>query len=165
MPVIGKLHVAGMTVEELRDKLTEIAHREAASDALVQVELINFTVVVAGEVNSPRIVYISKNRYSILEAIGAAGDLTPYGERSRVLLIREEDGKKIYKRLDLNSSDILNSPYFYLRQNDYIYVEPNNIREENAKYNQNNSYKLTVISTIVSAASVIASLVIALTIK
>lgn len=82
-----------------------------------------------------------------------------------MLLIREEDGKKIYKRLDLNSSDILNSPYFYLRQNDYIYVEPNNIREENAKYNQNNSYKLTVISTIVSAASVIASLVIALTIK
>lgn len=165
MPIIGTIHVAGMTVEQLQEKLTEIAHREAAKDAVVKVELINFRVVVAGEVTSPHTIWINRNRYSILDAISDAGDLTPYGERSRVLLIREEDGKKIYKRLDLNSSDILNSPYFYLRQNDYIYVEPNKIRQDNSKYNQNNAYKLTVISTVVSAASVIASLVIALTVK
>ena len=164
MPVIGKLHVAGMTVEELRDKLTEIAHREAASDALVQVELINFTVVVAGEVNSPRIVYISKTDIRFSKPLGPPAT-SPLTVNVRECFLYARKTAKIYKRLDLNSSDILNSPYFYLRQNDYIYVEPNNIREENAKYNQNNSYKLTVISTIVSAASVIASLVIALTIK
>ncbi len=165
LPMIGEMHVAGMTTEELQKKLTEIAHREASKDAVVTVELLNFQVVVAGEVNNPKTIEVNKNRFSILDAISAAGDLTPYGERTNVLLIREENGKRVYKRLNLNSSDVLNSPYYYLRQNDYIYVEPNDIREANAKYNQNNSYKLTVISTIVSAASVIASLVIALTVK
>jgi len=165
MPVIGKIHVAGMTVEELQKQLTEIAHRDAANDAVVNVEIINFQVVVAGEVNNPKTINVYRNRFSILDAISSAGDLTPYGERSNILLIREENGKRIYKRINLNSSEILSSPYYYLQQNDYIYVEPNDIREANAKYNQNNSYKLTVISTIVSAASVIASLVIALTVK
>lgn len=165
LPIIGTMHVAGMTVEQLQEKLTEIARREAAKDAVVKVELVNFQIVVAGEVTSPRTIHVARNRFSILDAISAAGDLTPYGERSNVLLIREEDGKKVYKRLNLNSSEILNSPYYYLRQNDYIYVSPNNIRQENSKYNQNNAFKLSVISTIVSSASVIASLVIALTVK
>jgi polysaccharide export outer membrane protein len=80
-------------------------------------------------------------------------------------LIREVDGKRIYQRLNLNKSEVLSSPYFYLQQNDVVYVEPNEIRRENAKYNQNNSYKISVVSTIVSACSVIASLIIALTVK
>ena len=101
----------------------------------------------------------------ILDALTAVGDLTEYGERSNVLVIREEDGKRVAHRLNLNSADILTSPYFYLKQNDYVYVQPNEIRSDNSKYNQNNAYKVTVISTVVSAASVIASLVIALTVK
>ena len=91
--------------------------------------------------------------------------MTPYGERSNVLLIREKDGKKEYVHLDMNSSEVLSSPYYYLEQNDYIYVEPNKVRQANSKYNQDNAFKLSVISTIVSASSVIASLVIALTVK
>ena len=102
---------------------------------------------------------------TILEAISEAGDLTPYGRRDNVLVIREENGKRTYARVDLSSKDLLNSPYYYLKQNDYIYVEPNDIREANSRYNQDNAYKLSVTSTIVSAASVIASLVIALTVK
>ena len=79
--------------------------------------------------------------------------------------MREENGQRKFVHLNLNSADLLESPYFYLRQNDYVYVEPNKIRQANSKYNQDNAYKLSLTSTIVSAASVIASLVIALTVK
>ncbi len=164
MPVIGKLHVEGMTTEALQDKISEIVHKDVA-DAVVRVQLINFQVIVAGEVEKPATIKVNRNRFSILDALSAAGDLTPYGERSNVLIIREENGTRTFAHLDLNSSDILTSPYFYVKQNDYIYVEPNEIRQANSRYNQDNAYKLTVISTVVSAASVIASLVIALTIK
>lgn len=163
-PVLGKIHVAGLTTEELQHKLTELIGKDV-EDPLVSVSLVNFRVVVAGEVHAPRAINVGRSRFSILDAISEAGDLTVYGERSNVLLIREENGERKFVRLDLNSSETLNSPYFYLQQNDYIYVEPNKIRQANSKYNQNNSFKLTVISTIVSAASVIASLVIALTLK
>ena len=91
--------------------------------------------------------------------------MTEYGERENVVLIRETDGKREVHRLNLNDAAVLSSPYFYLQQNDVVYVEPNSIRQDNSKYNQNNSYKISVISTIVSAASVVASLVIALTVK
>jgi polysaccharide export outer membrane protein len=100
----------------------------------------------------------------VLDALTAAGDLTEYGERTNVLIIREENGKRTAHRLDLTSSDVLTSPYFYLQQNDYVYVTPNKIRQDNSKYNQNNAFKLSVTSTIVSGCSVIASLIIALAI-
>ncbi|MBQ4368042.1 MAG: polysaccharide export protein, partial [Muribaculaceae bacterium] len=82
-----------------------------------------------------------------------------------VLVIREQGGKKSYQNMNLADSNIFSSPYFYLQQNDVVYVEPNAIKIDNSKYNQNNAFKLSVISTVVSAASVIASLVIALTVK
>lgn len=101
---------------------------------------------------------------TILEALAAAGDLTQYGERSNVLVIRESpDGTRQYAHLDLNSADVLTSPYYYLQPKDYVYVAPNKIKQDNSKYNQNNSYKLSVISTIVSGCSVVVSLIIALT--
>lgn len=164
IPTIGTMHVAGLTVEELQQKLETIVRRDVA-DANVRVELVNFQIVVAGEVARPSTIRVNRQRFSILDALSAAGDLTPYGERDNVLIIREENGKRVFAHLDLNSSDVLTSPYFYLQQNDYIYVEPNKIRQANSRYNQDNAFKLTVISTVVSAASVIASLVIALTIK
>lgn len=164
LPVLGTVHVAGMSTEELQDKLTEMIRKDV-SDAIVRVQLVNFTVVVAGEVTRPAAIKVDGNRFSILDALGAAGDLTPYGERSNVLVIREENGKRTYARLDLNSSEILTSPYFYLKQNDYVYVEPNKVRQANSKYNQDNAFKLSVISTVVSATSVIASMIIALAVK
>lgn len=163
-PEIGKLHVAGMTTEQLQQELTRQISKDV-EDPMVIVDLVNFKVNVAGEVNSPGQIRVTRNRFSILDALSAAGDMTPYGERSNVLLIRENDGKKEYVHLDMNSSDVLKSPYYYLQQNDYIYVEPNKVRQANSKYNQDNAFKLSVISTVVSAASVIASLVIALTVK
>ena len=164
MPKLGTMHVAGLTVEQLHDQIAAKVQQDV-SDAIVRVEIVNFTVIVAGEVSHPQTVKVNRNRFSVLDAISAAGDLTPQGERSNILVIREENGKRVYNRLDLNKAETLTSPYFYLQQNDYVYVEPNKIREDNAKYNQYSAYKLTIISTVVSAASVIASLVIALTVK
>ena len=164
MPILGTIHVAGLSTEELQNNLTEMVRKDV-SDAIVRVQLVNFTVIVAGEVTKPAAINVTRNRFSILDALGAAGDLTPYGERSNVLVIREENGKRTYARLDLNSSEILTSPYFYLKQNDYVYVEPNKVRQANSKYNQDNAFKLSVISTIVSATSVIASMIIALAVK
>lgn len=164
MPEIGRLHVAGMTVEQLKDELTKKVTKKV-SDAVVNVQLLNFQVVVAGEVTRPSNIKINRQRYSILDALTAAGDLTPYGRRDNVLIIREENGKRVFARVNLNSADLLTSPYFYLKQNDYIYVSPNSILQDNARYNQNNAFKLTVVSTVVSAASVLASLLIALLVK
>ena len=164
MPTLGVIHVAGMTTEKLRQKISEDIHKDV-KDAVVRVQLVNFQVIVAGEVSRPSRLRVNRERFSILDALSEAGDLTPYGERSNILLVREENGKRVFHHLNLNSADILNSPYFYLQQNDYVYVEPNAIRQSNAKYNQDNAFKLQVISTVVSASSVIASLVIALTVK
>lgn len=163
-PVLGKLHVAGLTTQELTQELVTRISKDA-EDPIVRVQLVNFRINVLGEVKTPGAISVKKERYSILDALADAGDLTEYGERNNVLLIREVDGKRIYQRLNLNNSEVLSSPYFYLQQNDVVYVEPNEIRRENAKYNQNNAYKISVVSTIVSACSVIASLIIALTVK
>lgn len=163
-PVLGKIHVEGLTVEQLADKLTEEIGKNVDHPSVL-VKLLNFNVNVAGEVNNPGRIQVNTHRFTILDALAASGDLTEYGNRSNVLIVREVDGKKRYARLNLNATDLFNSPYYYLRQNDYIYVEPNKVKESNAKYDTNSAYKLSVISTIVSAASVIASLVIALSVK
>ena len=163
-PVLGEIHVAGKNVEQVAEDLTARIRRDVA-DANVSVILSNFTVNVAGEVAKPSKINVYSNRYTILDALAEAGDLTPYGERTNVLVIREENGERKFGRIDLTSSEALSSPYYYLRQNDYIYVEPNKVRQSNAAYDTNNAYKLQVTSTVVSAASVIASLIIALTVK
>lgn len=164
MPLIGTLHVEGMTVDSLTSVLTKRVAVDVV-DPIVRVELLNFKVNVLGEVHHPGQFTVRSRELSILEALALAGDLTEYGERTKVILIREEDGKVGYHNLDLSRSDIAASPYFYLQQNDVIYATPNKVREANSKYNQHNSYKLSLTSTIVSAFSVIASLVIALTVK
>lgn len=163
-PELGKLHVAGMTTEQIQAMLTKKISNDV-ENPIVIVDLVNFQVNVAGEVAVPGPIKVTRNRFTILDALSAAGDMTPYGERSNVLVIRENNGKKEYAHLNLNSSEVLTSPYYYMQQNDYIYVEPNKVRQANSKYNQDNAFKLSVVSTIVSATSVIVSLVIALTVK
>jgi len=161
-PILGKIHVAGQTTEQVKTKLTEMISKDV-TDPIVRVSLANFRVTVAGEVRQPSTFNVTRNRMSILDALAEAGDLTEYGDRTNVLVIREVNGERKYIHLNLNSSDILDSPYYYLQQNDYVYVAPNKIREGNSRYSTNNAYKLQVISTVVSACSVVASLVIALT--
>lgn len=160
-PVLGKIHVAGMTLEGLEQYLTEKIG-ENVVDPIVTVELTNFHINVIGEVNRPGMFIVNRERFSVLDALAQAGDLTAYGERNNVMIIREENGKRVAKRLDLNKVESLESPYFFLRQNDVVYVEPNTVRQANAKVDNDRQFRLSMTSVIVSAVSVIASLGIAL---
>ena len=162
MPVLGRLLVKGKTLNEISSEITALVSQNV-KDPLVRVDIVNFSVDVMGEVRTPQRVYSGHQLFTVLDALSQCGDLTEYGKRDRVYVIRTEEGKRSYHRLDLTNSEVFNSPYFYLKQNDVVYVEPNQIRIDNSKYNQNNAFKLSVISTVVSSVSVIASLVIALT--
>lgn len=161
-PMIGKLHVAGMTTKQLTEKLTELISVDVQNPN-IKVQILNFAINVLGEVNRPGRLNVLEEEFSILDALAASGDLTPHGQRQNILLIRRDGDKITYHHFDLTDSKSLESPYFFLRQNDVIYVEPDNVVADNAKYNTNNSYKIQVVSVIVSTVSVIASLVIALT--
>lgn len=160
-PKLGTIHVAGLTTAGLRDKLLRQIGKHV-KDPNVRVLITNFHVNVMGEVRNPHRIHVASERFSIFDALAAAGDMTEYGRRDNVTVIREEADSARYVRLDLRDPAITASPYYYLRQNDVVIVEPNDIRQANSRYNQNNAFKLSVISTIVGAVSVIASLVIAL---
>ena len=164
LPVLGEIQAAGLSTKEL-EAVIKNRVSEHVKDPFVRVEMINFTVNVMGEVRAPQRIVVGKERFSVLDALAAAGDLTEYGKRDNVLVIRTENGKSTYHRLNLTDGSIYASPYFYLQQNDVVYVEPNDIKIDNSKYNQFSAFKLSQLSTIVSLASVVASLVIALSVK
>lgn len=164
-PVLGTLHVAGMTTYELKE-LLEKRISDYVKDPIVSVTLQGYKITVIGEVGSAHTIYTAADRYSILNAIGDCGDLTEYARRDNILVMRQTADDRIeYGRLDLHSSKITESPYFWLRNNDVVIVEPNEVKQDNSKYNQNNAYKLSVVSTIVGISASIISLVIALAIK
>ena len=164
MPVLGKINVVGKTTREIEQMIFSRVS-QTVKDPFVRVELIGYFVNVMGEVKNPQRIHVNSERFTLLDALSAAGDLTEFGERGSVLVIREDNGKQTYHRINLADSNIFSSPYFYLQQNDVVYVEPTQIRIDNSKYNQNNAFKLSVVSTIIGAVSIIASLVIALTVK
>jgi polysaccharide biosynthesis/export protein len=125
-PILGNMMVAGLTKKELKEQLTKaLISKKLLVDPIVDVRYLNFRVSVMGEVAKPMVVTVPSEKISLLEALALAGDLTIYARRDNVLLIREENGKRIVKRLDLNSSSILTSPYYYLKSNDIVYAEPN----------------------------------------
>lgn len=164
IPVLGETKAIGLSTDELAAVIKNRVS-EQVKDPYVRVEMLNFTVNVMGEVKAPQRLVVGKERFSVLDALAAAGDLTEYGKRDNVLVIRTENGKSTYHRINLTDGSIYASPYFYLQQNDVVYVEPNAIKVDNSKYNQFAAFKLSQVSTIVSMASVIASLVIALCVK
>lgn len=163
-PLVGRLKVEGLTTGEVAELLTDEISKDV-KNPYVRVQFAKFRVNVMGEVLRPGMQEVKTERYSILDALGAAGDMTQYGRRTDVLLIREENGTRTYHRLDLTSADVLKSPYFYLQQNDVVYVAPNDVKQSNAEYNQNNSFKMQIVSSTISAISVITSLIIALVVK
>ncbi len=160
-PVLGRIHVGGQTTGQVAEYLTRrIAENVEAP--IVTVSLVNFKVKVLGEVAKPGSFLMDTERVTVLDALAEAGDLTMYGRRDDVIVIREEGGQAAYHKLNLNDSRIVSSPYYYLKQNDVVYVSPTDARRGAADYNQNNSYKVSVVSAIISACSVVASLIIAL---
>ena len=164
-PVLGTIHVAGMTTYELKDYLIKRISAYV-KDPIVTVSLSGYKITVIGEVGAPHTIITRADRYSILNALADCGDLTDYAKRDNILVMRRTaDGNFEYGRLDMHNSDIAKSPFFWLKNNDIVIVDPNNIKQDNSKYNSNNAYKLSVVSTIVGISASIVSLVIALAIK
>lgn len=125
-PILGKIQVAGLTKSELTEFLRKtLVDKKLLIDPIVITNFLNFRVTVLGEVSRPMVVNVPNEKISLLEAIGMAGDLTIYARRDNILIIREEKGKRILKRLNLNSGNIFMSPYYYLKSNDIVYAEPN----------------------------------------
>jgi polysaccharide export outer membrane protein len=125
-PVLGEIKVTGFTTNELRIKITnELQTRKLLIDPIVIIRQLNFKVSVLGEVSRPTVVNVSSEKISLLEALGLAGDITIYGKKDNVMIIREEAGVKKIKRINLNSSEIFASEYYYLKSNDIVYVEAN----------------------------------------
>ncbi|WP_240755273.1 polysaccharide biosynthesis/export family protein [Pedobacter sp. SYP-B3415] len=147
LTAIGKIKVSGLTTTEARELIREKA-KKVFKEPNVQVRYANFIVTVLGEVNAPAAYTLPKEKVSILDAIGLAGDLTIYGKRDNILIVRDTEGKKEYARVNLNSSDIFKSPYFYLKQNDVIYVEPNKART--AANNANSLQTLGVVTSVLT---------------
>ena len=132
-PTLGKLHAAGLTREELTTFIkNKLIAEDYINDPIVVVQFLNFRIFIAGEVAKPGMYEVTNDRITILEAITIAGDLTVYGKRNTVKIVREKNGERKIYTVDLTSSELFNSPAYYLQQNDYIYVEPNNHRIKDA---------------------------------
>lgn len=126
-PVLGKIEVEGLTLQQLSDKLTTEISKDV-KNPIINASFMNYKITVLGEVRAPGTYTMASERTTILQALGLAGDLTLGAKRSDVLLIREIDGSYKHIRIDLRKSEILSSPYFYLCQNDVIYVAPTSSR-------------------------------------
>ena len=160
-PVLGKLHVAGMTKNECQDMISNRVRGYLAESEkpIVTVQMSSYRVSVMGEVSRPCVVSVATEKISILEALAQAGDLTIYGRRDNVTIIREDaTGQKNYYRVNLNDASIVNSPYYYLQQNDIVYVEPNSTKAKNSDIGQSTTLTISVTSILLSVASLIVNI-------
>lgn len=139
-PVLGKIQVAGMKREEIAEHIkNELITKNLVKDPVVTVEFMNLCVSVMGEVNNPGRFAIDRDRLTILDALSMAGDLTIYGNRQKVLVLRQEDGQQRVYGVNLTSGEhVYTSPAYYLQQNDVVYVEPNSVRSRQSTVNGNN---------------------------
>lgn len=156
LPMIGKVKLAGLSrtaaVNEIKKVLTE-----HIKDPIVNLRIVNFKVSILGEVVKPGMYTIQSERVTLVEALALAGDLTIYGKRTDILLIREKEGVKTMQRIDITKSDFINSPYYYLTQNDVVYIEPNKTRVNSSVIGPNIVVGISALSLVVT--------ILALTIK
>jgi polysaccharide export outer membrane protein len=152
-PVIGNIKVMGLTTNQLRTQLSKsLTDKKLLVDPIVTVRHLNYRISVLGEVARPGVVNVPSERISLLEALGAAGDITIYGRKDNIMILREENGSKIIKRLNLNSNELLNSPYYYLKSNDIVYVEANKAKVSSSS---RGSQLLPIILSGLSFAAII----------
>ena len=156
LPVAGTVNLKGLTIEQAQRRLMEDLGKYV-KNPIVNVEFLNFRVTVIGEVNNPSTLTVPNEQINLLEALGMAGDLTAYGKRENVLVIREIDGKRSIVRLNLNNKDILDSPYYYLKQNDIVYVEPDKAKA--LEYSPNNRLMPVVVASISAVAVLLTALI------
>lgn len=154
-PVLGTTRVQDLNRQDLARKLkTKIS--EYVQDPIVNVRIVNFQVSVLGEVNRPGTFDVRDEYLSLPKALGLAGDMSIYGRRDNVLVMREDNGKKTHAYLDLTKGSVVNSPYYYLQQNDVLYIEPNKPQRQSASYNRNASVYISIASVLVSLIVLIA---------
>ena len=160
-PVVGKLQVGGLTksmCEKLiHDKIKR--YMNAEENPIVTVRMSNYKISVIGEVNHPGMFTVGNEKINIFEALAQAGDLSIYGVRDRVKLIRENaKGRKEIYTINLNDANIVNSPYYYLQQNDVVYVEPNQVKARNSAIGTSTTIWISVTGALVSLASLIVNI-------
>lgn len=153
-PVLGKVKLGGLSRLEATDLLRSRL-KQYIVDPGVNISFANFKITVLGEVNKPGTYTLPQERVTVLEAMGLAGDMTIKGVRNNVLLIREKDGEKKMERLNLLSDSLLNSPYYYLAQNDVVYVEPNGSQVRNSSLGQNTNVWISITSLIITITALI----------
>lgn len=148
-PVLGKIKIAGMTRIDAEDKIKQLL-KPHIRNAGVNLRVMNFKISVLGEVKSPGVQKVEGDRITILEALAGAGDLTIYGKRNEILVMREEGGIRTINELDITSTDVVNSPYFYLSHNDVIYVKPNKTRVNSSIIGPNLTVGISAISLLIT---------------
>ena len=166
-PIFGKLSVQGLTTMEVSNKIQNLLrngdgiHDASIKDAIVNTKIMSFKVTILGDVKSPGVQTFTGERLTLLEAIGRAGDLNSSGKRAPVLIVREEEGKRVTYEVDLrDQASVFNSPAYYLQQNDVVYVSPN----KSVRVKGSTAYTLLgVSSTVLGMLISIASIVITLT--
>ena len=157
-PVVGRLKVSGLTKSECENMILEKIRPYMAEteNPVVTVRMSSYSVSVIGEVARPGSFQVAREKITILEALAQAGDLTIYGVRDKVKLIREDaTGKKEIHTLDLTNANIVNSPYYYLQQNDIVYVEPNKVKAQNARVGNMTTLWFSATSILISLTSLL----------
>ena len=157
-PIIGEIHLGGLTKSEA-EKLIEQKIKPfmaGEENPIVTVRMTGYQISVLGEVSRPGTFTVSREKIIILEALAQAGDLTIYGVRNNVKLIREDaTGKKMIVEMDLNDANIINSPYYYLQQNDVIYVTPNKVKAQNSSVGSMTTLWFSATSILISLTSLL----------
>lgn len=162
-PVLGSVHVAGMTRWDLAKEIkSQLMDGGLLSDAVVTVQFMNFKISVLGEVASPGTYTIDGDKITLLQAISLARDLTIFGRRDCVYVIREKDGERTTYQVDLRSKEMFDSPAYYLQQNDVVYVEPNKVRAGQSTINENNVKSISLWVSLGSFLTTIATLFISM---
>ena len=159
LPIIGEIDCDGLTRNELAKKIENtIRENGMVHDPIVIIQFADVKFSVLGEVARPGQFSITKDRISLFDALALAGDLTSYGQHENVALIREENGMRTVHYFDLKNPDILTSPYFYLQQDDVVYVTPNKYKAQAGEINQNRSFYISLVSVAVSVATLLVTI-------
>lgn len=148
-PILGTVHAEGLLRQDLASKLKKQIS-EYVQEPIVNIRIVNFQVSILGEVNMPGTFDVRDEYLSLPKALGLAGDMSIYGRRDNVLVMRESEGKKSHAYLDLTDANVVNSPYYYLQQNDVVYVEPNGAQRQSASYNRNAGVYISIASVLIS---------------
>ena len=157
-PIVGELHVGGLTKSEAENMIRAkiMSYMSEAENPIVTVRMTGYQISVIGEVSRPGTFTVSREKITVLEALAQAGDLTIYGVRNNVQLIREDsEGRKSIHFLNLNDANLINSPYYYMQQNDVLYVTPNKVKAQNSSVGSMTTLWFSATSILISLTSLL----------